>query len=207
MQKLLPAACLAMLWSGSALAQAECDPALVRSTYSSWDSSHVDWRLATIVTKDVYDTIKQGGGANATIYGIPVGADYEEFRKHVDEEMRSHQESLTTEQARNIMWTGLDPNSPSVYAQCIDAFLRKQPGLHLAVRSATDNDISLIVGWNPQGPLPNSINVTWSPPNLDGVIMPRQVTAGTQIVILPRPSGKRQIAVNFPGFSDSTVLE
>ena len=105
------------------------------------------------------------------------------------------------------MWTGLDPNSPSAYAQCIDAFIRTTRGLHLAIRNATNSDISLIIGWNPQGSDPSNINVTWSPPSLGGVNIPRQVTAGTQIVILPRPSGTRQIAVNFPGFSDSAVLE
>jgi hypothetical protein len=207
MRKLMAGTCLLALWSGSALAQAECDAALVQSTYASWDSSHADWRLATKVTKEMYETIKQGGGANAVIYGVPVGADYNEFRNRVNQEMTSHQESLTMDQARNIMWTGLDPSSPSVYAQCIDAVVRNTRGLHLAVRSATESDISLIVGWNPEGPDPTSIRVTWSPPALGGVALPRQVTAGTQIVVLPRPSGRQQIAVNFPGFADSTILE
>ena len=111
--------CFLTLWSGFALAQAQCDAALVLSTYTSWDSSHVDWRLSTMVTKEGYDTIKHDTDANGTIYGIPVGANYDDFHNRVEQEMNSRHESLTTDQARNVMWTGLDPHTPRPRGQSV----------------------------------------------------------------------------------------
>lgn len=57
----------------------DCDAALVRSTYNQISADHVDARLATLVTEDDYNQISHDAGANAVIYGIPMGGSYKDF--------------------------------------------------------------------------------------------------------------------------------
>src|SRR5690349_18057714 len=65
----------ASLCSGGAMADQDCKDALVRSSLQ-YQHSH-DYRLAALVTREVYDEQKKGGGFSATIYGVPVSANYD----------------------------------------------------------------------------------------------------------------------------------
>jgi hypothetical protein len=57
-----------------------CSDALVISTYDRFETKHVDWRLASHVFGTAYNEIRDKAGASATIYGVPVGANYGDFK-------------------------------------------------------------------------------------------------------------------------------
>lgn len=191
----------------TARAQGVCDAALVKSTYNSFSSDHLDWRLATLVTQKEYDDIKQEEGANAVIYGIPVGESYKDYQTHLKEKLSSYHESLTHDQIVNILWTGLDPNSPSAYRDCLNAQIFAARGLHMAVVSATKSDVSVIVSWNPQGSDPSRITPRWTWHGAGAASLPSALTQGSTTVVLPRPDIQRTLAINYPGFTSSAVLE
>jgi hypothetical protein len=188
-------------------AQQVCDAALVKSTYNSFVSDQMDWRLATLVSEKDYNEIKQEAGGNAVIYGIPVGANYSEFQSSLHQKLQTYNESLTRNQLRNILWTGLDPNSPSAYSDCLRAQVFASRGLHMAVKGATTTDISLLVRWNPQGADPANIPLTWNWQGANAAPLPKSVQQGETTVVVSRPKQQRTLAVNYKGFSDSAVLE
>ena len=188
-------------------AQQPCDAALIKSTYNSFSSDKMDWRLATLVSEKDYNEIKQDAGVNAVIYGVPVGANYSDYQKNVQEKLKTYNESLTRNQLRNILWTGLDPNSPGAYADCLRAQVFASRGLHIAVKGATKTDISILVRWNPQGSDPANISLVWNWQGSSAAPLPRNVQQGEATVVVPRPKQERTLAVNYKGFSDSVVLE
>ena len=144
------------VFSGTVRA-AVCDAALVMSTYSSFSSDNLDWRLATLITEKDWSQIKHDQGSNAVIYGVPVGETYSDFESRVHEKTSIYNESLTHNQMLNILWTGLDPSGANAYSDCLRTQLFNGRGLHLAVSSATKTDISLLISWNPQGNDPPAI--------------------------------------------------
>lgn len=109
----------------------DCDQALVRSTYSSVSADHLDAHLATLVSQESYNKITEDAKANATIYGIPMGGSWKEFKDNVQKAIASSNSSLTHDQALNILWTGLDQNASSAYSKCVDgiAFSIVRPSL------------------------------------------------------------------------------
>ena len=58
---------LTILSASSLEAQQVCDAALIRSTYNSFSSNQMDWRLATLVSEKDYNEIKQDAGGSAVI--------------------------------------------------------------------------------------------------------------------------------------------
>jgi hypothetical protein len=183
--------------NGGAIANGikDCDDTLIKSTYRSIEKSHLDKRLAVTVTKSAYDEIKHDAGVNAIIYGVPVGASYDDFHQRADQEARSYQASLTNDQARNIMWTGLDPNSSTPYTACINAYVFTSRGLHLYVTSATDSDIALKVTWTPTGKLEhNTIKLKWTDPSVSNTL-PKSITRGDQIIVVSRPNKSKTLGV------------
>jgi hypothetical protein len=186
-----------------------CDAALVKSTYNKFSSDHLDWRLAQYVSEQTYDEIKHDAGVNAVIYGVPVGASYGDFKKHVDDRVNSLRTSLTHDQAINVMWTGLDPNAVTAYSTCLQTVVLSSSGLHMVVRSATARDIALTLRWVPRGTDPRMINLTWSGlrTDIDGKALPHTITQGEQTVIVARPKARQQLAVNSSGLSDVITME
>lgn len=185
-----------------------CDAALVRTTYSSFTSTQLDWRLASLVTESEYNEIKHDAGASAVIFGVPVGVDYSDYHARAVQISSSYKESLSLNQQKNILWTALDPNAPTVYAACLQAQVFGIRGLHMAVRQATKTDVSVIASWNPQGNDSNTIKPTWIWVSQQGdPVLPNKLTAGLTIVVLKRPQAEQTFAVNYPGFTDSVVLE
>lgn len=197
---------------GGAVRAAEvsaCDAALIKSTYNRIESSHLDWRLASMVDRKTYEEIKHTAGASAVIYGIPVGANYDDFRRRAARESSRYAESLTHDHAINIMWTGLDSKAGSAYSECLAAVVLTLRGLHLTVRSATVNDVAILVTWVPQGEGDRrTIDVTWSGLTREssGELLPTRMTAGGRTVLVDRPLTQRNLAVNAPGFTGFVVL-
>lgn len=193
--------------AGPVTAAGVCDSALIISTYNSFSSDHIDWRLATLVTEKEYDEIKHDEGVNAVIYGIPVGQNYSDFQKSVREKQKSYKESYVRDQLRNIQWTGLDPNGAGAYKKCLESEVLNGRGLHLAVKSATDNDVAVIVSWNPQLNDPPSITADWKWAEKGKADLQTHIQQGTTTVVIPRPKQVHTLAINFPGASDSIVIE
>ncbi len=188
---------------------AACEGALVKATYNRFSSEHLDWRLASYVNEKTYDEIKHDAGANTVIYGVPVGANYGDFKRRVEEKTNILKTSLTHDQAINVMWTGLDPNAPSGYATCLQTLVLSSFGLHSVVKSATTRDIAILLRWVPRGNDPRVLTLTWSGISTDeqGKALPRTLTAGEQVIIVARPKTQRQLAVNAAGFGDVITLE
>lgn len=184
----------------------DCDAALVKSTYASASNVGVDWRLADLVSQQTYDEIMHDGGANAVIYGVPVGASYKDFKSSIASFKHVHQESLSFSEKRNIAWTGVDPSTPTLYRSCLDAQVFAGVGLHAAAIGATASDISILVRWfSPGGP--NTLPITWQ--NADPAIsdrLPDHVPLGETIIILPRPHTQTSIAANAIGYTTGTIV-
>jgi hypothetical protein len=196
-----------ILFACSLHAQQVCDGALIKSTYSSFTSDQTDWRLATLVSEKDYNEIKQDAGGNALIYGIPVGVNYSDFQRNIHDKLQTHTESLSRNQIRNILWTGLDPNSPGAYHDCLEAQVFASRGLHIAVKVATSTDITLLVKWNPQGSDSANIPLTWNWQGTSASQLPKTVQQGETTVVVTRPKQERSLAANYMGFSDSVILE
>src|SRR4051794_40271589 len=110
---LILAVTLVTLFGEQGLAETvlDCDKALVIATYNRTDQQFVDWRMAESVDEATYDAIKHDASASATIYGIPMGATYGDFKQNISTLKRNNQQSYTKETFRNVAWTGLDANS------------------------------------------------------------------------------------------------
>jgi hypothetical protein len=198
--------CVPSLYAESVSA---CEGALVKSTYNRLSSDHLDWRLAQYVSENTYDEIKHDAGASAVIYGVPVGGNYSDFKKSIENRVNSLRTSLSHDQALNIMWTGLDPNSVTTYSACIQSLVMSTSGLHMAVKSATARDIALTLRWVPRGSDPGTISVSWTGirTDIDGKQLPPNVTQGDTTIIVARPQVRRQLAVNANGVSDVVTIE
>jgi hypothetical protein len=197
----------AVIGAGNVYAQGPCDVALVRSTFKSFSSDTVDHRLASLVAQNEYDEIRLDAGANAAIYGVPVAANYDEFRTRARERADPRSELLTPDQARNILWTGLKPNATTLYSYCLQADVLGKRGLHLAVKSATEADVFIIVSWNPQEADRGTISPTWTWQSSGQVQFPTELRQGQAVVVVRRPIKRQSLAVSYLGFTESIVLE
>lgn len=194
--------------ASTAAAQQEdtCADALVVSTYNKVDMSNTDYRLAWQVSEKAYDQVKKDAGVNAIIYGVPVAANYSDFQKSIREKSSNYSSSFSQFQASNVQWTGLDPNSASAYSECIKSKRFSREGLHLAVKSATKDEVTVWIKWSPRGSVP------WAKPewtwNSDGSsLLPKTLVSGEKSVVLPRPKKQMTLAVNYKGYTDSIVVE
>jgi hypothetical protein len=188
-------------------AEGVCDAALVKSTYKSFTSEHLDLRIATLVTEREYNEIKHDEGANAVIYGVPVGVNYDDFEKRLKEKLSTYSKSLTHDQIVNILWTGLDAQAGSLYKDCLNSQVFVSRGLHMAAISATSTEVSLLVSWNPTGNDPAKVAPKWTWRSKGAEALPRELTQGLTTVIVPRPTQVHTLVVNYPGFTSSVVIE
>lgn len=193
------------LFSSNAWADGLCTDALVRSTLSIGSSVRTDWRLATLVSEGEWNEASQKEGASAIIYGVPVGASYQDFKKRVSQLTQTYNESLSTEQLYNLAWTGLDPNAVDAYKSCLDNL---QLGLLVAVKSATASTISLLVRYNGTGnEPPGPITVQWVPPTIEGVTLDTSVPQGGNghTIQVPRPQTETVLYANYGGVTSPGV--
>jgi hypothetical protein len=184
-----------------------CAEALVIATYNRSQIDHEDWRLASYVTENEYNTIKHDAGVNAVIYGVPVGASYSDYQNRVSVTTNTYKESLTHDQAINMMWTGLDPNAANAYSKCLDSKIFNQRGLHLAVKAATRNQVSIVIVWTATGDEPRNAAPEWTWKGDSASSLPKFVPSGIHIVVLPRPKDQQMLVANFKGYADSLVID
>lgn len=181
----------------------DCSEALVMATYNRFDNSNLDWRLATYVTESAYDQVKKSAGANAVIYGTPVGANYSDYQSAAKSKSETYNESLTLNQATNIMWTGLDPSAGNAYRECLKAKIFSSKGLHLAVISATRSEVSVLVSWIPTGQ--GKIKPLWTWAGTEK--FPKKLQPGDTGLVLKRPTQQQMLQVNFNGNQDTLIIE
>jgi hypothetical protein len=184
-----------------------CIAALVMDTYSGSSAVSSDWRLADLVDQGTYDQITHDASASAVIYGFPVGANYDDFKKEVTQYKHSHNEQLATNQLVNIAWTGLDPNSPGAYAQCLNTQVFLAPGLHAAVRAATASNIIILVKWDVPGEA-RAAEVNWTPRVIAGQVLPTRFPQGTTAISVARPLQQVALAGSTRGWAtDAMILD
>jgi hypothetical protein len=189
----------------TAIAEDNCDAALVRATSKSNRSVHDDWRLASLVDENTYKETKHDAGAHAVIYGVPVGANYGDFQKNIARQYRVHNESRTHTELKNIAWMGLDPNSLGAYGACLQSKVFNTPGLHAAVVAATDSDVSILVKWDvPGNAMP--ADVDWDPPSIGGTTIQKTIPQGQTTIRIPRPQVQLSLHGNFAGYTTSYVV-
>ena len=184
----------------------DCNAALVMSTYNRLETSHTDWRLASLVKESEWNEINQKAGANALIYGVPVGASWSDFQKRVSEKVNSYNESLTHDELINVAWTGLDPNGADAYTKCIRETLLSQEGLQMYVLHATKSEVAIRIRWSPVGNEPRvaTPNWTWNAPGKSK--LPSQASSGRTTFVLPRPKNQQILNANFQGHDTSLVI-
>jgi hypothetical protein len=178
----------------------DCRYVLMMATYSRQDSHFLDWRLAAIVTRSEYEEAKKHASANAVIYGVPVGANYDDFKNNIQQMSTSVAKSLTESEINNVLWTGLDPSVAAIYSRCIDG-IQGVTGLSLRVDAATDRDITLFLRWTPQADQPSTIPITWEGLSVpSSKHLPKTVTQGSGIlIIVDRPKAEQELGVKWKG--------
>jgi hypothetical protein len=179
--------CLATTTAHSQNTIKDCDSALVLETYNRISRDLQDWRMAEHVEVGTYDEIKKGGGFSGVIYGVPAGANYDEFRKNIAIRRQGTSQSYSREQFVNVSWTGLDPNSPILYKACLQTVgqAMRRP-LILIPKGGTAADIAFHVIYTVSGKMPNPVRVTWK-----GIAsnsgLPTELWAGETGIVVPRP--------------------
>lgn len=182
-----------------------CEEALLTSTFSSSKAVHTDDRLATLVTDSVWQEASKTFGANAVLYGVPVGASFGEYQKNVSQHTNSLQQSLTHDEQLSIAWSGLDPNAPSAYKNCLDSTTMQGPGLHGAVVGATDNDIQVRIHWFLAGQ-PTPASVSWQGPSNVVAGLPTSIPQGDTILVIPRPTSAFSLVGNAGGYTTGAMV-
>jgi hypothetical protein len=163
----------------------DCSRALIVSTYREHDELSRDYRMARFVTRQEYEELKKNVSADGVIYGVPVGANYDEYRARALKISESVSVSLSEHQVRNILWTGLDPNSLKAYESCLIA---NNYGLFLYVRSATKNEIEIVLKYRPTSGS-GEIAITWTGGTPDiRELLPKRIGIAEITRIVPRPA-------------------
>ena len=191
--------------ASSAFAEGSCDGALVRATYNLSNQVGLDWRLADLVDQATYDQITHSAGASAVIYGVPVGANYSDYKNRVDTLKKQHNEQLTYAQQLNIAWSGLDPNSVNAYRDCLNAQVLNANGLRAAVIGATKSDISILLRWNVPGSPKTSLNWSGATTQLKP-LFPNSISQGDVTIVVPRPQQEMSVAANAPGYTTQQIV-
>ncbi|MEM8579594.1 MAG: discoidin domain-containing protein [Pseudomonadota bacterium] len=197
--------------AGTAFAQVkDCVDALVVATFQSNSERLKDHRLAEVVTESSYNQAKSKAGASATIYGIPMGANWSDFQKNVSAYSRRYENDLSESEIQNVLWTGLTPETTIAYRDCLEtvAKLNRPAGVSLFVERATDTDISLLVSYRAEGPIPKKTTLQWEHSFADDVNFPTEMMDGSRTIIIPRPVSEMSIGVNSPESSttDSAMI-
>lgn len=186
----------------------DCDSALIISTYNKIESSKSDWRMAVHVDEQTYSKLKTEVGASGAIYGVPVGANYGQFKENTKNYSTDQSSSYSEEQFRNVSWTGLSADTTDAYKSCIRS---RQGGLVLIPDRATDSDVSFRILYNITGGSPNPLSVTWTGEESGNNSLPKAISAGSdgRVVIIKRPTKTSTLAINGENntsFSDSVIL-
>ena len=175
----------------------------------TWNDTSTDaerYELSTLVTKDNYEQVRHDAGANAVVYGVPIGATYGDYDESRQKLFDSRNEKKSTDLGRTVAIQTLNPQSSKNYTACINGVLR-DTGLHMWIESVTDTDIVLGLNWRPKFQQSAKIKLTWSPSQVKIKGLPSSIVMGGASVTVPRPTSEMSLAVNTPGDTDSVTLD
>ena len=146
--------------------------------------------MASHVDQSTYEKIKTDIGAEGVIYGIPVGANYGNFKENIQSYTTGQSSSYSEEQFRNVSWTGLSPEAADAYKECIR--LQKK-GLFLIPDKATDTDITFRVSYTIVGGSANPVPVAWTGGAVAENSLPKTISAGEHIIVESWPGLSEQL--------------
>jgi len=190
---------------------AECDKNLGKSVESEQtnDAIRISW-LYTI-DRSRFEDIKRGvqTGANVIVKAIPISgyANYEDFRKDVEEEHTRVQSDYTEERSRAYVRTYFSQTSETGYADCLKT-VRSYTGVTLWLKSVTPSVAEIEIKWSPEGQdNPEKIDVQVTGGTKPGNI--QEIWQGNVLhnYLFQREPGKDLgVAVNLGNSGDSFLL-
>jgi hypothetical protein len=201
-----------LIVSGPAFAidVSSCDPALVRMTYKATSKSSSDFRLSNLVDETTYKGLTKNMKGTGYLYGVPVGASYDDYQQNWMHLHRDLKVSLSAEESRSVAWTGV-PLENSDYGKCLAALVSiATTGITLTPKSATENDILVEVTWRvPQGTALLEVDAVWAASDEKLLILPpAKLKNGATSFLVKRPvTGSINVFVNVQQqFSDHLVV-
>lgn len=184
----------------------QCNAALIQATYATSEGRFKDYRMAEHVDRGTYDEIKKSAGVSAVIYGVPVGANWDEFKKNISSLKMDTQESLTESEFKNVAWTGLTDINGQAYSNCLKTLVAFASGLTLSLEHATDTEVAVSLKWTAKGQEPNTIKITWDSHGLESSPLPTEATAGAQTLRFRRPKAETFVIVNGLAVGDTSFI-
>lgn len=184
----------------------ECSDALIVETYSRYSEANMDWRLSQFVSEEEWNSIQKDAGANAIIYGVPMGGSYSEYKAASSKKISEMGESLTSQQVDNILWTGLGGNSLEAYQKCLQS---KSYGLFLYPRKATKTALEIVLEYRPTNSDGGAITLDWASTSPQVGKRPTSISPNnkwTFFVTRPSDSGDILLAVNGGGLTAPAVV-
>lgn len=205
-QRLFLCALFAVLLCPVAAFAQNCSDALVVSTYSSTSERSYDYRMSQFVSETQYEDLKRGMSGDAVIYGVPVGANYDEYRAASSEMIRQSGVQLSERQMRNVLWTGLNDASSQAYQACLRA---SRYGLILYPRAATRNQVEFVLEYRPTD-AGTTLQITWqgAPANILAALPSSIEANAVRRFVVARPQGTEEfiLVVNSTRLSDTAII-
>jgi hypothetical protein len=156
----------------SAHAQQDCSKTLVMATINKTILSVQNLSIAYSVSNDEWQSLQNQYGLGATIYGIPIGASYDEFQNNVKTLATAYSMTDFQEYSEAYASSQLDPNSLEAYKFCLAS---QYGGLAMFVLAINDPVAAQTHGANPSytlsivnTPYPNQM------PNVAGSVKTKQ---------------------------------
>lgn len=97
----------------------DCSKALVPATVVSNTIEITNLSIAWSLSREAYEEAKKGGGISTKIFGVPVGANYEDFRHNVQSEAEKLNIQNFALRAIAFATSGIDTNSLEAYKACL----------------------------------------------------------------------------------------
>jgi hypothetical protein len=101
-----------------------------------------------VIDKRTWTQLKAKGGINIVVYGVPIGADYEEFRKSVSTYLESVHYTRDFATASNYLQMVTSPRAYDAYQTCINS--RQDIPLSLFVETEDATSLIVRVTYRPQ---------------------------------------------------------
>jgi hypothetical protein len=187
----------------------KCDATLVRETSQEKDVSQKDYRLALLITKDVYQKLYQSLDAKAIVYGIPMGAGFEEYHANAVHMKSYLAESYNESRLREVAKTYLSRDGARLYGECLRAVAMSMQGLHLFIRNGSPQDRQTILAayWYDTNKL-KPITVSWEPSVVAGKTLGSKINVGENLIPLATPTTDRlKLILHYPGQDQEVTIE